>query len=183
MVVPSTADGFRAVVSALRSLDGKDGEFSHLHAPRGPMCATPGKEPRQGYAGERGQGGAGIPEHLCSGSHSAAIWPSRSRPLQVPPSQPPLHCVSGARTRGAQGALNHRTLRPASVGGIVPGTQGSAAMQALPTLRPHAAQMRLRTSMHRLWGLPPLQWLLYPAGPDCVLWLRGEPHSELPWLC
>ena len=88
MVVPSTADGFRAVVSALRSLDGKDGEFSHLHAPRGPMCATPGKEPRQGYAGERGQGGAGIPEHLCSGSHAAAIWTSRIRPLQGPFSHP-----------------------------------------------------------------------------------------------
>jgi len=29
MVVPSTADGFRAVVSALRSLDGKDGVSFH----------------------------------------------------------------------------------------------------------------------------------------------------------
>ena len=37
---------------------------------------VPGKEPRQGYAVERGQGGAGIPEHLCSGSHAAAIWTS-----------------------------------------------------------------------------------------------------------
>jgi len=76
MVVPSTADGFRAAVSALRSLDGKDGEISHLHAPRETMCATSGEESRQGYAGERYQGGAGIPEHLCSGSHAAAIWPS-----------------------------------------------------------------------------------------------------------
>ena len=29
MVVPSTADGFRAAVSALRSLDGKDGVSFH----------------------------------------------------------------------------------------------------------------------------------------------------------
>ena len=56
------------------------------------MCATPGKEIRQGFAGERGQGGAGIPEHLCSGSHSAAIWPSQSRPLQGPPPTPTSLC-------------------------------------------------------------------------------------------
>jgi len=40
MVVPSTADGFRATVSAMRSLDGKEGVFPHLHAPGGPLCAV-----------------------------------------------------------------------------------------------------------------------------------------------
>ena len=45
MVVPSTADGFRAAVSALRSLDGKEGEFSHLHSPGGPLCAAASEEP------------------------------------------------------------------------------------------------------------------------------------------
>ena len=57
-------------------------------APRGPLCATSGQEPGQGYAGERRQRGVGIPEHLCSGSHVAAMWPSRSRPRQGPPSHP-----------------------------------------------------------------------------------------------
>jgi hypothetical protein len=33
MVVPSTADGFRAVVSALRSLDGGRCEFPHFTLP------------------------------------------------------------------------------------------------------------------------------------------------------
>ena len=47
MVVPSTANGFRAVVSALRSLDGGEGEFSHLYAPGGLLCAASGEEPGQ----------------------------------------------------------------------------------------------------------------------------------------
>ena len=34
MVVPSTADGFRATVSALRSLDGKEGVRFHTFSPR-----------------------------------------------------------------------------------------------------------------------------------------------------
>jgi len=25
--------------------------------------------------------------------------------------------------------------------------------------------------------------MLYPAGTASVLWLRGKPHDELPWLC
>jgi len=44
MVVPSTANGFRAAVSALRSLDGGGCEFPHLHAPGGPHCAAASEE-------------------------------------------------------------------------------------------------------------------------------------------
>jgi len=39
MVVPSTADGFRAVVSALRSLDGKDGVSFHTFTLPEVRCA------------------------------------------------------------------------------------------------------------------------------------------------
>jgi len=74
-------------------------------------------------------------------------------------------------------------LRPASVGGFVPGSKMSCAMQALPKLRPHAAQLRIRTSLRRFWWLPPLRWMLYPGGAAYVLWLRGKLHSELPCLC
>jgi len=56
-------------------------------------------------------------------------------------------------------------------------------MQALPALWTHAAKLRLRTPVRRVWGLPPLRWLLYPAGTAPVLWLRGKPHGELPGLC
>ena len=41
MFVASTANGFRAVVRALRSLDGRGCDFSHLHAPGGPLCSAP----------------------------------------------------------------------------------------------------------------------------------------------
>ena len=34
-----------------------------------------------------------------------------------------------------------------------------------------------------MWGLPPLRWMLYPAGTASVLWLRESPYHELPWLC
>jgi hypothetical protein len=37
MVIPSTANGFRAAVSSLR-------ELPHLHAPGGSLCAAAGKE-------------------------------------------------------------------------------------------------------------------------------------------
>jgi len=44
-------------------------------------------------------------------------------------------------------------------------------MQALPALRTHAAKLRLRITMRRVWGFPPLQCLLYPAGTAPELWL------------
>jgi hypothetical protein len=43
MVVPSTADRFRATVIALRSLDG--GEGVSFHTLGGPLCAASGEEP------------------------------------------------------------------------------------------------------------------------------------------
>jgi hypothetical protein len=46
MVVPSTADGFKAAASALAVLRwGRECGFSHLHAPGGPLCAASGEEP------------------------------------------------------------------------------------------------------------------------------------------
>jgi len=50
MVVPSTANGFRAAVSVLRSIDGGRCEFPHLHAPGGPLCAATGEEPGPWYS-------------------------------------------------------------------------------------------------------------------------------------
>jgi len=63
--------------------------------------------------------------------------------------------------------------RPASVGGVVRGSKGPYAMQALPALRTHAPKLRLRASVRRVWGLPPVRWVLNPAGAASVLWLWG----------
>ena len=77
MVVPSTADGFRAAVSALRSLDGKDGVSFHTFTLPEDRCARLlVKNVGRGMPESGVQGRAGIPEHLCSWSHAAAMWPS-----------------------------------------------------------------------------------------------------------
>jgi hypothetical protein len=47
-------------------------------------------------------------------------------------------------------------------------------MQELPTLRPHAAKLRLRTPVRRVWGLPPLGRLLHPTRTAPVLSLWGD---------
>jgi len=57
---------------------------------------------------------------------------------------------------GVQSALSHRALRFAGYGGDVRGAKEPTAMQALSTLRPHASELRIRSSVRRLWGLSPL---------------------------
>jgi len=88
-------------------------EFQH-HAPGGPLYATSGEEC-----------GPGIPESVVRRSWSPWTFMSgrtrscvpavvtKTTPRTAHP--PPLHWVSGARAWGVQGAINHRTLRPASV--------------------------------------------------------------------
>ena len=49
MVVPSTADGFRAMVSALRSLDGKDGVSFHTFTLPEDRCARKSRKSRDIY--------------------------------------------------------------------------------------------------------------------------------------
>jgi hypothetical protein len=51
----------------------------------------------------------------------------------------PLHCSGGAWARGVESAINHLTLRLASVGGVVGHPKKPTAMQALPVLRTQAA--------------------------------------------
>ena len=95
----------------------------------------------------------------------------------------PLQHISGARTRGVHGAITHRTLRLANVRWVVHASKGTAAMSALPTLRPPAAQLRIGAPVRRLCGHSPHRRMLYPTGTATVLWLRGKLHTELPWLC
>jgi hypothetical protein len=50
MLLPMTADGFRATIGALRSLgEKKRGEFSHLLSPDGPMRAPVAEKLRQAH--------------------------------------------------------------------------------------------------------------------------------------
>jgi hypothetical protein len=68
-----------------------------------------------------------------------------------------------------KGSFNHPALRSAGDGGDVPGAKGTALMQTLPGLWTHVAQLRIRASMRRVWGLPPLRRLSRPPGTASVL--------------
>jgi hypothetical protein len=137
IVVPSTANGFRAAVSALRSLDGGEGGFPYLHAPRRALCAALVKNL-----------GRGMPESVVREEleamdiHAQGIMQLRSGRRDQDPRtvlSPPLCCISGAGPQSIQTSIHHRTLRSASVGGVVHGSKEPAPMQELPALRTHAA--------------------------------------------
>jgi len=95
-------------------------------------------------------------------------------PIKDRKPNPQLHCISAARAWGVQGAINHRTLRPASVGGAVRGSKGPFSMQALPGLRKYAAKLQIRVSVRGVWGLPPLRWVLHTAGAASVCGCGGN---------
>jgi hypothetical protein len=59
----------------------------------------------------------------------------------LPP--PQFHCVGSEGSRGVTGAIHHRALRFAGFGGVVRGTEGPYAMQALPALWTYAEKLRL----------------------------------------
>jgi hypothetical protein len=80
MVVPATADGFRAVVSALRSLYGREGAFPQLHAPRGPLYTTSGEDPG------RVMPDSVVREESCSCDPAAAIRTEQKTALPTPTS-------------------------------------------------------------------------------------------------
>jgi len=134
MVVSSTANGFRAAVSALRSLDGGEGVSFHiLTLPEDRCLKNPGRGMPEGVLRE---------ELEALNIHVQAIMqlrsgrrdhdPTKDRPLT------PHFIVSVAREPEMSKVRSHRTLRSASVGGVVRGSKEPVAMQALPALRTHA---------------------------------------------
>jgi len=75
-------------------------------------------------------------------SHSCVLAvETRTPPRTALP--PPLHCFSGARSC-VKSAICHRTLRIASVGGVLRGPERPTAMQALPALSTYAAKLWIR---------------------------------------
>ena len=119
MVVPSTADGFRAAVSALRSLDEKDGVRFHTFRLPEDRCARL------------------LVKTLCRGVPESMVMEEleslnicvqgvtqlrsgRHDPDPDKDSPPtPTSLCQRHRTSGVQGAFNHRTLRPGSVRGVL----------------------------------------------------------------
>jgi hypothetical protein len=137
MVIPSTANGFRATVSALRSLDPEDRCVRLLVKNL-----------------DRQMPESVVRDELQSlNIHVQGVLQLRSgRRDQDPSPHSPLHCVSGEGPRGSQGAFSHRTLRSAGDGGVVRGAKGPSAM---PTLRPYAEELRTHPSVRRVWWSSP----------------------------
>jgi hypothetical protein len=73
MLVPETAGGFRATISALRSLGEVTREFSHLFTPRVPMRAPIVEKSGQDHARNLHQVGAGGTAHSSSGRCATPI--------------------------------------------------------------------------------------------------------------
>jgi hypothetical protein len=135
MVAPSTADGFRAAVSALWSLDGGKGVSFHTFTLPENRCVRPLVKNL----------GRVMPESVARDELESlnirvqGVTQQRSCRRNQDPAKdrlptPPLHCFSGATTRGVKGTIYDRTLRLSSVGGIVRGPEGPTAMQALSAL-------------------------------------------------
>jgi len=134
MVVPSTADGFRASVSALWSLDWKDGVSFHTFTLSEDRCARLLVKNLC-----RGMPESVVREKLESlNIHVEGVTQLRSGPRQGPPS-PQTSLCQWREGLSFKSEIALRTLRIASVGGVVCGSKRPAAMQVLPALRPHAA--------------------------------------------
>ena len=125
MVVQSTADGFRVAVSALRSLDGKDGVNFHTFTLAEDRCAR-----LQVKNLSRGMPQSVVRKELESLSSYDSAVAIRMPPRTALPHT--HHCVKGARAWVVRSAIAHWDLRLASVGGVVCGSKKHAALQALP---------------------------------------------------
>jgi len=155
MVVPSTADGFRATICALRSLDGGKGVNFHTSLPEDRcvrlLVKNLGKGmPKSAVREELESLNIRVQGVMQLQSGRRDQDPAKDRPPT------PHFIVSGTGSGGVQSALSRQALRFAGYGGDVRGAKGPTAMQALPILRPHAAELRVRSSVRRMWGLSPL---------------------------
>jgi hypothetical protein len=122
MVVPSTADGFRAVVSSLRSLDEREGVNFHTFMLPEDRCVRLLVKNL----------GRGMPESVVQEDleflniHVQGVMKLRSGRRDQDHS--PLHHIGGAWTGCDKSALTHRTLRLASIGGVVHDSKRPFAM-------------------------------------------------------
>ena len=58
---------------------------------------------------------------------------------RVTPSHTPLYLIGGVGDCSVQSAITHLTLRPASVGGVVRGSERPTGILTLPSLQTHTA--------------------------------------------
>jgi hypothetical protein len=132
MVVPSTPDGFRAAVSALRSIDGKeDVSFHAFRLPEDRCVRLLVKNLG------RGRPASVVREELESLNIRVQGFmqlPSDRRYQDATKDRPPTptSLYQWREVLSVESAISHRTLRLASVGGVVRGTKRPISMHVLP---------------------------------------------------
>jgi len=162
-VVPSTADGLRAAVSALWSLDWKNGVSFHTFTLPKDRCErllmkNLGRGKPESVVRQEIESLTKVYRESRSCDPSASI---RTPPrIALPPPTSLCQWRDGLTYKTCDRSSNSAACecRWSRIW-----LQKPAAMQALPALRPHAAWLRLRNPVRRLWGFPPLRWMLYPT--------------------
>ena len=95
----------------------------------------------------------------------------------------PHFIVTSAGTRRGESSLPNRALRIARFHEDVRRPERDPAVQALPTLRPYAAVLWLRSPVCCLWRGSPFRGVLHPTAAAEMLQLRRKPHSQLSGMC
>src|SRR5215510_15930126 len=138
MVVPSTADGFRATVCGLHFLDeGKGVSFHTFSLPEDRCVRLLVKN-----LGQRMPESAVREELESLNIQVQGVMQLRSNRRDQDPAKdrpPPTSLYQWRGARGVKSTVCYTTLRSASDGRDVRSTEGAVAMQTLPALRTHAA--------------------------------------------
>jgi hypothetical protein len=128
MIVPKTADNFRATVSALRSLGGSKGESIQTFSPPEDRCVrllvkNLGRQCLRASFRRRWKPWASV-----SRGHATPLWtPWSERSPRASP-HPTFHSGGGIWCGSAESTLRNRTLLLASLGRDIHGTKGPIAV-------------------------------------------------------
>ena len=178
MLVPRTAEGFRATVSALRSQDGSIGVSLHTSLPED-RCVRLFVKNLERHMPEyvvleelenRVQGVLQLRSGRCEQAAEAR------------PPNPALYCVGGAGTGRGEYTLPEGTLRSAGLGGDYVAPKGPL----------HCKRYQRFGHTQRYCGYAPqcvacgeanLRGVFHLATAAQVLQLQRNPHSQLPVLC
>ena len=183
MIGPSTADGFRAAVSVLRSNDGVHVvSFHTFRSHRTAVCEF-WSITWVGLCMRASSEWSYNPWTFVSrGSGSCdPVVATRTAPRNaLPPT--PIHCISSAKTWGVESKISHRTAA----------SRCRWSRTWLQKAHCHCKRcQRFGDTQRNCEYAPrcvacgatisPVDAL--PCGTGSVLWQRGKPHSELLWLC
>jgi len=184
MLVPRTAEGFRATVSALRSLDGSKGVSFHTFSLPEDCCVrllvkNLGRHMPEDVVREELES-LGI----CVQGVLQLRSGHRDQEAAKAHSLTPHFIVTVARGPEVPKVRSLTELCGLRVSVEIYVTpKKNPAVQALSTLRSYTAVLWLRTPVCCLWWGSPFRRVLHPTAAAEVLQLRRKTHSQLPGLC